>query len=382
LYKTLKENVMLKPITVLIAVGSLLGTQPLMAAAKVAVAHFAPFAENVEATSVDISVNGTVALEDVKFKDFTDYIDFEPGDYTIDVYLAGMAETSEPIITGEFMLEDGVAYTLFATGNGITQTPVLLALVDDVDAPGAGNLNVRVVHAAPFAENLDATEVSIRTAGGDVVNGLVGVPYGVDSGFFQVPAGTYDLKVASNDGSVNYIDPLPVDLPEGADVTVFAVGDGINQPLGIIAFPVGELPTRTPVDNRSNGMWEVVEGSGTGFVFQPMPLQNRAVGTWYTYDMDGNPTFLTFDSCQNAPGADGCAMPGGFDGMSTVTALYTSSGGGPNEEDVVETARVGQIEFEILGCNDAMATVTLDGQEPVMYTASQLTRPFPCTDEM
>lgn len=121
---------MLKPITVLIAVGSLLGTQPLMAAAKVAVAHFAPFAENVEDTSVDISVNGTVALEDVKFKDFTDYIDFEPGDYTIDVYLAGMAETSEPIITGEFMLEDGVAYTLFATGNGITQTPVLLALAN------------------------------------------------------------------------------------------------------------------------------------------------------------------------------------------------------------------------------------------------------------
>ncbi len=61
-------------------------------------------------------------------------------------------------------------------------------------------------------------------------------------------------------------------------MTVFAVGDGINQPLGIIAFPVGELPTRTPVDNRSNGMWQILEGSGTGFVFQPMPSQNRAVG--------------------------------------------------------------------------------------------------------
>ena len=117
--------------------------------------------------------------------------------------------------------------------------------------PADGNLNIRIVHAAPFAANLAATEVSIRTAGGDVVDGLVGVPYNAESGFFEVPATTYDLKVASNDGSVNYIDPLPVELPAGADVTVFAVGDGVNQPLGIIAFPVGELATRTPDDNRS-----------------------------------------------------------------------------------------------------------------------------------
>ena len=134
--------------------------------------------------------------------------------------------------------------------------------------------------------------------------------------------------------------------------------------------------------NRSNGWWQILEGSGTGFILQPMPSQNRAVGTWYTYDMDGNPTFLTFDSCQNEPGAEGCAVPGGFDGMTAVTALYTSSGGGPNEDDVVETIQVGEIEFEVLGCNDATATVTLDGQDPVLFTASQLTRPFPCTDEM
>jgi len=373
---------MLRLVTVLIAAGALLGSQPLLAAAQVAVAHFAPFAEDVEDTAVDIAVNGTVALEGVKYKDFTDYLDFDAGDYTIDVYLAGLSETSDPIITGDFTLEDGFAYTVFATGNAVTHPPVLLALVDTVDVPNSGNLNLRVVHAAPFASNLEATEVSIRTAGGVVVNDLVGVPYGVDSGFFQIPAGNYDLKVASNDGSVNYIDPLPAELLEGADVTVFAVGDGINQPLGIIAFPIGELLTRTPVGNRSNGTWEIVEGSGTGFVFQPMPSQNRAVGTWYTYDMDGNPTFLTVDSCQSEPGAGTCAVPGGFDGMTAVTALYLSTGGGPNEDDVVELMQVGEIEFEIQSCNDAVATVTLDGEEPVEYTARQLTRPFPCTDEM
>ena len=370
------------PLT-LAAAGLLLMSQPAAAAARVAVAHFAPFASSIDDTAVDIYVNGAVALEDVKFKQFTEYLDFEAGDYTIDVYLADTFGMADPAITGQFPLADGNDYTVFATGNASTQDLELVALLDNTTDPMAGNLNIRVVHTAPFAMDLAATEVSIRTAGGDVVNNLVGVPYGGESGFFEIPAGNYDLKVASNDGSVNYIDPMPVDLPADADVTVYAVGDGINQPLGIIAFPVGELMTRTPVDNRSNGMWMIQEGSGTGFVFQPMPSQNRAVGTWYTYDMEGNPTFLTFDSCDTVPdgmGGEECLTPGAFDGKMATTALYTSSGGGPGEDDMVETVKVGEIDLEILNCDEATATVRLDNAEPMMYTATQLTRPFPCTD--
>ena len=359
----------------------LLLTQSAFGAATVNVAHFAPFADTIDGTSVNIAINGETALTDVKFKDFTAApVELDAGTYTIDVIPSG---ATEPAISQQFTLVDGNNYFVYAVGNGTTQDLELRALLDNVDAPDAGNLNLRVVHAAPFAMDLAATEVSIRTAGGDVVNNLVGVPYNVDSGFFQVPEGTYDLKVASNDGSVNYIDPLPAPLPADADVTVFAVGDGINQPLGIIAFPVGELATRTPVDNRSNGMWEIVEGSGTGFVFMPMPLQNRVVGTWYTYDMDGNPTFLTFDSCLEQGmdmGVFTCSTPGAFDGITATTSLYTSTDGGSSEGDEVVTTKVGEIDFEILGCNDAKATVTLDGADPVMYTAKQLTRPFPCTD--
>ena len=370
---------MIRTVTTATATMLMLASQPLFADARVAVAHFAPFADTLDGTAVNGLVNGDTFLEGVEFGDFSaEYTSLPAGTYPVDL---GPGGATDPALTGEFTLEDDMSYTLYAQGNGVTQDLELQALVDNVDMPMDGNLNLRIVHAAPFAADLAATEVSIRTAGGDVVNGLVGVPYDADSGFFQLPAGTYDLKVASNDGSVNYIDILPAELPAGADVTVFAVGDGINQPLGIIAFPVGELPTRAPVDNRSNGMWQILEGSGTGFVFQPMPSQNRAVGSWYTYDEDGNTVFLTFDSCQNEPGAEGCAVPGGFDGVMTTTALYSHFGGGPNEGDMVETQQVGEIDFEIMGCNDAMATVRLDGAEPAMYTAKQLTRPFPCSDD-
>jgi hypothetical protein len=245
-----------------------------------------------------------------------------------------------------------------------------------------GNVGVRVVHAAPFAEDLAATEVSIRTGGGDVVNNLVGVPYKVDSGFFEVPAATYDFKVASNDGSVNYIDPLPAALPAGANVTLYAIGDGINQPLGILAFPVGVLPVQAPVDNSANGWWNILEGSGQGFILQPMPSQNRLVGTWYTYDVDGNPLFLTFDSCKEDTGSDDmfeCSTPGAFNGVTAEVALFLSTGGGSDESQEVLTEQVGIIEFDISGCNDATAVVTLDGEAPETYTGRRLTQPIPCT---
>lgn len=353
------------------------------AQAKVAVAHFAPFADTIEGTAVDISVNGTPveALQGVTFPQFTDYLDFAEGSYTIDILLAG---TDTVAITGDFDLTDGVNYTVFAAGNGTTQDLELVAVVDDVDAPAAGNLNLRVIHAAPFAAELAATEVSIRTVDGMLVNGLTGVPYKGNSEFFQVPEGTYDLKVASNDGSVNLIDPLAAPLPAGADVTVYAVGDGVNQPLGIVAFPVGQLQTRTPVDNSTNGTWEIIEGSGTGFIFQPIPAQNRATGSWYTYDSEGNPVFFTFDSCleqSNAMGDFECSTPGAFDGMMATTSLYLSTGGGPSEDDIVTTEKVGEIDFEFDGCLAGMAMVRLDGEAPAMYTAANLTAAF-CDDQL
>lgn len=349
--------------------------QHAMAAAQVNVAHFAPFADTLEGTAVNILVNGEVALENVQFKDFTGYLDFDAGTYTIDVVPVGATDAA---ITGEFTLTDGVSYTVYAAGDGAKQPLELRALVDDTAAPGAGNLNARIVHAAPFAANSADTEVSVRLDDGTIINGLVGVPYNAESGFFELPAGVADFKVASNDGTVNYIDAAPVPLPAGVEVTVFAVGDGMNQPLGFVAVPVGEVPLETPVDHSTNGTWEIVEGTGTGFSFQPIPFQNRATGIWYTYDVDGNPTFLTFDSCLEQQDSEGnfCSTPGAFDNEAVTTSLYVSSGGGPSEDDVVETTKVGEIDFDFDGCLHVMATVRVDGADPQVYEGRNLTAAF------
>ncbi len=358
---------MKRVLAVALALVALTASQSAFSAARVAVLHLAPFAGTIDGTAVNIVINGNTTFENVKFTDFVPYVELPAGVYKIDIVPVG---TTSPAMSQTFTLSDGTDYSVFAIGNGSTQDLELTALVDNNAAPAAGNAKLRVVHAAPFAADLAATEVSIRTAGGDVVAGLVGVPYKANSGYIEVPAGTYDLKVASNDGSVNYIDPLPAAIPAGAILTLFAVGDGINQDLGILAYPLGLLPLRVPVDNSANGWWGVQEGSGVGFILQPLPSQNRLVGTWYSYNASGSPFFYTYDS-----GA------GAFDGVMAETTLYISSGGGTADGLEVETRAVGTIEFELLGCFDAMATVRIENSAAKMYTAKRLVAPLGCSLE-
>lgn len=348
---------------------AMLCSQLVSADARVTVAHFAPFAKNLADTSVSVALNGDVALENVLYKQFTPYIDLPAGEYKIDIIPTG---TSTVVMTATYTLEDGKDYTVYASGNITNQPLELFALEDDNTAPASGNVKVRVIHTAPFAASLEATEVSIRTAGGDLVAGLTGVPYGIGSGYLELPAGEYDLKVASNNGQVNYIDPLPVNLPAGTIATLFAVGDIVTQDLGIIATPIAELPLRTPVDMSTAGAYMLDGFDGQGFIMLPIPAQNRIVGSWYTYDSEGNNLWFEFNSCladENVmPGE--CSTPGAFDGVSALTTLYATSG--PTDSQMQMTEPVGTIFFEVMGCELIEATVTI-GESVTMYDGLRLT---------
>ncbi|MFC1740148.1 DUF4397 domain-containing protein [Pseudomonadota bacterium] len=99
------------------------GSTAAFAQAKVAVAHFAPFADTVEGTAVNISVNGTPveALQGVVFKQFTPYIDFAAGEYTIDVIPVG---ATDPAISGTFNLTDGVQIQVGSRHHAVKSTGV------------------------------------------------------------------------------------------------------------------------------------------------------------------------------------------------------------------------------------------------------------------
>lgn len=346
-----------------------------MAQASLTVVHAAPFAPSTDGTSVTVSANGMALAENFVFGDFAE-LEVPAGDYDLAVTPTG---ASDPAITGMVTLADGMSYTVLAVGDDVRQPLDLQVIVDGSPMPAAGNLALRVIHAAPFAKALEDTEVSIRTAGGTVVNGLVGIPYGGNSGFFELPAGSYDLKVSSNDGSTNLIDPLEIALLEGEIVTLIAVGDGQNQPLGILAIPGGLLPTRPPVDNSANGWWGTPNTAGSeGIIAQPIPAENRIVGTIYTFD-NGTPVWFLFDSCSPEVGGSECLTPGDFDGRMAGGLVYRFTGGDFAGDDPSPGELAGGFVLEFLTCDSASIFLEIEGEPTVTLDLARIVQNVPCT---
>ncbi len=312
------------------------------------VAHFAPFAASLDATAVRVRVNGTEVLSGVRYGDFSGLLNLSgQGAYRVEVF-AGNATT--PAINQTVELDGGQDHIIAAVGNGLTQPLSLLSAAESPTPAPAGSYALRIVHAAPFAASADATRVSIRSDGGNVIAGLASVPFGAASGVLELPVGPLDVKIATPDGGRNLIDPATINVPAGARVTAFAVGDGINQPLGVIAVPLGALPLETPVDLLANGHWFDPRTSGQGFSIIPRPVENRLIATWYTFAPEGGQRWYLLDSCRSAPGAAGCAQPGGFDNRTSTVTIYESTGGRLNAADPTTLRVVGNGSFNFQNC--------------------------------
>jgi len=328
-----------------------------IADARVRVGHFAPFADSLDGTSVTVRVNGNDTLTGVRFGDFTDYLSLAPGNYLLEVLPTG---SSTVAISTSVSLIDNTDYSVLAVGNGTLQPLALEALVDDNTAAAAGNLKLRIVHAAPFAAEDAATAVSIRTDAGAVVGGLQQVPFFAASPVLEIPAGRYDLKVSTPDGDRNLIDLAPVDLPAGVSLTVLATGDGVNQPLGITALPLGALPLERPVDGSVSGHWHIPGRTTTGLAFSPVASGNRLVGSWYGWTAGGEQVYYSLDSAGPLSG-DSAASDGGFDNERAVFTVYAISGGSFLGEQAVDLTPAGTLTVDFLDCTTAAAAFSLTG---------------------
>ncbi|MGJ8663642.1 MAG: DUF4397 domain-containing protein, partial [Marinicella sp.] len=336
---------------------------------RVNVAHLAPFAASLADTAVSIDVNGSEVLTGVQYKQASGYLTLAddgtaPGNTLLEVFAPPGAEAAA--IMAEVDLAAETDYTVVAIGDGANQPLSLLPLVDDNSAPADGNFKIRVVHSAPFAAELADTAVSIRTDGGDLVNGLTGVEFGQESGFFELPAGTYDLNVSTPDGSTRLIDLAPVTLSAGDIVTVYAIGDGLNQDLGFFAIfgdgssaALATEPPFTSLNPGLNGAWFNHDTDGQGFFFEVFPELNSIFVAWFTYDTtfaDGNETAVVGE-----PNHRWLTAQGDYDGTTSAElTLYVSQGGIFNQDNVVTTTEAGTLRVDFDGCRTAMVNYTLD----------------------
>lgn len=231
------------------------------AVTRLQVAHLAPFAAD-PGTVVTVTLNGAPALTGFAYGDSTAYIELTPGSYDIEVFPEG---SLTPAISASAYLEPGMDYTAVAIGDGANQPLSLKLLEDDNSAPAAGNFKLRLGHLAPFADSLPGTTADVRLDDGTVI--LNDVVFGDVDTYMELPAGEYDLKITTPDGATTLINFAPLTFAEGDIVSAFAVGEGINQPLGGYGLPSGALGFFLPLEEDFF------------MLYLPMMLQETVLGT-------------------------------------------------------------------------------------------------------
>jgi hypothetical protein len=171
-----------------------------------------------DAPPVSILVNSMPVpdLEEIAFKDVTDYVFATPGTYTITVVVP---PDLTPVLTETLTVEEGEDYTLVALGTVDDEDgfPLsLLVFVDDNELPPPGMARARFFHLIPGAPDVD---VAVK----DGPELLTGVAYSQATEYVEVTAGTYSLELRP--AGI----PLPISLPDvflapGTVYSFFAVG--------------------------------------------------------------------------------------------------------------------------------------------------------------
>lgn len=189
-----------------------------------------------DAPPVDVLIDGGVVLSNVAYRQGSGYLSVQPGSREIRVNPTGQ-QTS--VIEATPDLAKNTAYSLLALGSVGDQNIEPLLLEDDTTAPAAGNIRVRVVHGAPTAPAVDIYITEPGTGLADTAPTLGNVSYKDASQFLEVPAGTYQIRVAQagQAGVPAIYDSGPVSLQEGTVLTAVALPTpGNTGSIGLVAM--------------------------------------------------------------------------------------------------------------------------------------------------
>lgn len=198
---------------------------------KVTVVHGVPD------TPVDVYVNGDLTLEGFEPGTITDPLDLPAGSYDVEIYPAGADPDSEdPVISGSADLEAGANVSLVAHLDA-DGAPTLGVFPNDTSKLDAGQARITVRHtaAAPAVDIL---------ANGDAV--FTGVENGQE-GSTDLPAGTIEAAVALAGESDPVLGPAEVDLAEGVNTIVYAIGSAEDGTLDLLVQTISglhEAPSR------------------------------------------------------------------------------------------------------------------------------------------
>ena len=198
---------------------------------RVRVLHASP-----DAPAVDVLVDGAKVLENLPYKEYSEYLALPAGSHEIRVNVTGTGTT---VLQATPSIAAGADYTAIAVGFAAKAPALKLLLLQDNNAlPTGGNIKLRVVHGAASAPAVDVyVTTPFETLDGKTPV-LANVPFEVASGYLEVPASLYQARVAVAGTKTVAIDSHRLVTWPGIIRTVVAVDSkGGGGPFELLVLP-------------------------------------------------------------------------------------------------------------------------------------------------
>lgn len=174
------------------------------------------FNASPDAPAVDIYINGGLIFKNIKFKDFTEYVQLSMGQYKMEVYPVGQMD--KPVLAQNIQVPQKQVITIAATGN-FEDLQLIPYIEGNADGLAMNQSRVRVIHLSP-----DAPEVDVLINGQIVFNNI-GFMDATD--YIKVVSGTYNI-VVNLAGTNDTILTFSLQLNSQKVYTVYVVGNPPN----------------------------------------------------------------------------------------------------------------------------------------------------------
>jgi hypothetical protein len=270
--------------------------------ARVEVIHNAA---DLAASSVDVYLNGALAVDNFAFRTTTGFIDL-PAAMPLSIAVAGPNSSSvaDALATFPITLADGETYIVVANGivspSGYSPaTPFALDIFAGAreTAANSGETDILVYHGATDAPAVDVIESAVGA--GTIVDDI---SYGEFQGYLSVGPASYQLDIAPAAGSpvlVSY--SANTQLAQGAAITILAsgflnVGANSNGPAFGLWYSTGTAGDLLPLELVTG----ITDLSGIGNVgLYPNPTSDNAT-LMFNANMQGRVAIDVLDVLGNS----------------------------------------------------------------------------------
>ncbi|MFX3623079.1 MAG: DUF4397 domain-containing protein [Ectobacillus sp.] len=175
--------------------------------AKIRILHASP-----NTPAIDVHINSQQILQNMNFKQYSDYITLLQGQYRIDIYISKI--TPNPVLSAIIPVMSDNVYTIAISGE--VNNPQLISLIDNTYLP-YGQAKIRVVHVSP-----DTSIIDIAIKDSELLFTQISFKQATD--YLQASPGTANLEVCIA-GTKESVLSLPnTKIDPNKIYTIFVVG--------------------------------------------------------------------------------------------------------------------------------------------------------------